>query len=77
MACDWRERVLLAARWLGAEARGVELLAEHVTCMAHWLAPAGITLVQGDAAQADLCTGPRRGGECAPADASACPLRVS
>ena len=49
-----RGRVLLAARWLGAEARGVELLAEHVTRMAHWLAPAGITLVQGDAAQADL-----------------------
>ncbi len=49
-----RGRVLLAARWLGARARGVELLAEHVTRMAPWLAPVGISLVEGDAAQADV-----------------------
>jgi|SRR6218665_1657775 len=49
-----RGRVLLAARWLGAEARGVELLAEHVKPVAHWLAPAGISLEEGDAARADL-----------------------
>ncbi len=49
-----RGRVLLAARWLGAEAHGVELLADHVTKVAERLRPAGITLVQGDAAQADL-----------------------
>jgi hypothetical protein len=49
-----RGRVLLAARWLGAEAHGVELLAEHVAPVAERLRPAGITLVQGDATQADL-----------------------
>jgi hypothetical protein len=49
-----RGRVLLAARWLGAHAHGVELLASHVTSTARFLAPAGITLVQGDAGEADL-----------------------
>ena len=49
-----RGRVLIAARWLGAEALGVELLASHVESVRKWLGPAGMTLVQGDAAQADL-----------------------
>ncbi len=49
-----RGRVLIAARWLGAEALGVELLASHVESVRRWLEPAGMTLVQGDAAQADL-----------------------
>lgn len=49
-----RGRVLIAARWLGAEAVGVELIASHVESVTKWLVPAGITLVQGDAAQADL-----------------------
>ncbi|WP_257449663.1 class I SAM-dependent methyltransferase [Archangium lipolyticum] len=49
-----RGRVLIAARWLGAEVRGVELLADHVTSVAKWLQPAGITLVEGDATRADL-----------------------
>jgi hypothetical protein len=49
-----RGRVLIAARWLGAEALGVELIAGHVESVAKRLAPAGIILLQGDAAQADL-----------------------
>lgn len=49
-----RGRVLIAARWLGAEARGVELLASHVTSVAAPLERAGITLVEGDATHADL-----------------------
>ncbi|MET0402361.1 MAG: class I SAM-dependent methyltransferase [Cystobacter sp.] len=49
-----RGRVLVAARWLGARARGVELLASHVESVTKWLVPAGITLEQGDAALADL-----------------------
>jgi hypothetical protein len=49
-----RGRVLLAARWLGAEARGVELLADHVASVAGQLKPAGITLTVGDATREDL-----------------------
>lgn len=49
-----RGRVLLAARWLGAEAHGVELLADHVASVAGQLKPAGITLTVGDATRADL-----------------------
>jgi SAM-dependent methyltransferase len=49
-----RGRVLIAARWLGAEARGVELLAGHVASVAERLRPAGISLVEGDATRADL-----------------------
>ncbi|RKH59762.1 class I SAM-dependent methyltransferase, partial [Corallococcus aberystwythensis] len=43
-----RGRVLLAARWWGAGAHGVELLADHVARVAPWLQPAGITLTVGD-----------------------------
>lgn len=48
-----RGRPLLAARWLGAQVRGVELLREHVEAVEHWLRPAGIELVVGDAARQD------------------------
>jgi SAM-dependent methyltransferase len=49
-----RGRVLIAARWLGAEALGIELIGEHVALMAKRLQPAGIALVEGDATRADL-----------------------
>jgi SAM-dependent methyltransferase len=49
-----RGRVLLAARWLGAEARGVELLADHVVSVAGQLKPAGVTLTVGDAMREEL-----------------------
>ncbi|WP_225937484.1 class I SAM-dependent methyltransferase [Myxococcus sp. RHSTA-1-4] len=49
-----RGRTLLAARWLGAEARGVELLQGHVALAAGPLKQAGAELVQGDAVHADL-----------------------
>ena len=49
-----RGRALLAARWCGAEARGVELLTSHVTYMAGALARVGIQLVEGDATLAQL-----------------------
>lgn len=49
-----RGRVLLAARWLGAEARGVELLADHVASVAGQLKPAGVTLAVGDAMREEL-----------------------
>jgi hypothetical protein len=49
-----RGRALLAARWLGAEARGVELLAEHVDCTERALAVAGARLERGDVAEVDL-----------------------
>ncbi|HEX8824182.1 MAG TPA: class I SAM-dependent methyltransferase, partial [Archangium sp.] len=49
-----RGRVLIAARWLGAEARGVELLPTHVALMARRLQPVGITLVEGDATREAL-----------------------
>lgn len=44
-----RGRALLAARWLGAEARGLELLAEHVSLTAGMLKRTGAELVQADA----------------------------
>ncbi len=49
-----RGRALLAARWLGAEARGVELLERHVVSVAEPLRRAGISLVQGDALLEEL-----------------------
>ena len=49
-----RGRTLLAARWLGARARGVELLPGHVAVAAGPLKHAGAELVVGDATQADL-----------------------
>jgi SAM-dependent methyltransferase len=49
-----RGRVLLAARWLGADTRGVELLAAHVASVAGQLKPAGISLTVGDAMREDL-----------------------
>jgi hypothetical protein len=49
-----RGRVLLAARWLGARARGVELLRDHVTPVAESLGRAGAELTVGDAGSAPL-----------------------
>ncbi|WP_223750934.1 cyclopropane-fatty-acyl-phospholipid synthase family protein [Myxococcus sp. XM-1-1-1] len=49
-----RGRALLAARWLGARATGIELLEEHVTLASGPLSRAGAVLRQGDAALADL-----------------------
>ncbi|MFC1609590.1 class I SAM-dependent methyltransferase [Myxococcota bacterium] len=49
-----RGRALIAARWLGAQARGVELLAEHVRLVSGPLGRAGIALEAGDGADADL-----------------------
>ncbi|MFP2925803.1 class I SAM-dependent methyltransferase [Pyxidicoccus sp. 3LG] len=49
-----RGRTLLAARWLGARARGVELLPGHVLLASGPLTKAGAELVVGDAMQADL-----------------------
>ena len=49
-----RGRVLIAARWLGAEARGVELIADHVTRVAPRLQAAGITLTVGDMTREEL-----------------------
>jgi hypothetical protein len=49
-----RGRVLIAARWLGAEARGVELIADHVTRVEKSLQRAGITLTVGDMLQEEL-----------------------
>ena len=49
-----RGRALLAARWLGAEARGIELLQAHVQAVDAALAHAGARLEQGDAGSADL-----------------------
>jgi Histone methylation protein DOT1 len=49
-----RGRVLIAARWLGAEARGIELLADHVARVAPRLQAAGMTLTVGDMTQAEL-----------------------
>ena len=49
-----RGRVLIAARWLGAEARGVELIADHVTRVAPQLQAAGITLSVGDMTREEL-----------------------
>lgn len=49
-----RGRALIAARVLGARARGVELLPEHVSLVAEPLARAGATLVEGDALAAEV-----------------------
>ncbi|QSQ11999.1 class I SAM-dependent methyltransferase [Myxococcus landrumensis] len=49
-----RGRVLLAARWLGAQALGIELLERHVTLASGLVNRAGAELRQGDATQADL-----------------------
>ncbi len=49
-----RGRALLAARWLGASARGVELYEPHVRLVSRALASAGVQLSVGDAASADL-----------------------
>jgi len=49
-----RGRALIAARWLGAGARGIELIAEHVRCTRRALAGAGARLEAGDAASAAL-----------------------
>jgi hypothetical protein len=49
-----RGRALIAARWLGAEVRGIELLEAHVTPVAPALARAGIALELGNMLEADL-----------------------
>jgi len=49
-----RGRVLIAARWLGAEALGVELLADHVARVAEPLRSVGATLTVGDMTQVPL-----------------------
>jgi SAM-dependent methyltransferase len=49
-----RGRVLIAASWLGAEARGIELIADHVTRVAKRLQAAGITLTVGDMTREEL-----------------------
>ncbi len=49
-----RGRTLLAARWLGAEAVGVELMQHHVALARKPVEKAGARLVLGDAMQADL-----------------------
>lgn len=48
-----RGRVLIAARWLGAHARGIELRPEHVRPVQPALARAGATLEVGDAMKAE------------------------
>lgn len=49
-----RGRALVAARWLGAEAHGVELLADHVARVEAPLRAVGITLSVGDMTQTEL-----------------------
>ncbi|WP_395843907.1 class I SAM-dependent methyltransferase [Archangium violaceum] len=49
-----RGRALLGARWLGAEARGVDLLERHVASVSGAMRKAGISLQVGDATQQDL-----------------------
>ncbi len=49
-----RGRVLIAARSLGARAHGIELLPEHIAPVIDAMEAAGATLVEGDAAFADL-----------------------
>ncbi|MBI3184140.1 MAG: class I SAM-dependent methyltransferase [Myxococcales bacterium] len=49
-----RGRALLAARWLGAQARGVELRREHVEAVRPAMARAGAHLEVADATEADL-----------------------
>lgn len=50
-----RGRALLAARWLGADVRGVELLAEHVRLVAGILENVNVRIVVGDAGRVELC----------------------
>jgi hypothetical protein len=49
-----RGRALLAARWLGAKARGIELLPGHVNITAGIIGKTGAELLQGDALDAPL-----------------------
>lgn len=49
-----RGRPLLAAAWLGAHARGVELLSEHYDLVVPVLGRVGIDLACGDGATADI-----------------------
>ncbi|GHH01004.1 class I SAM-dependent methyltransferase [Comamonas sp. JC664] len=49
-----RGRTLLAARWLGAQAVGIELMQHHVALARKPVERAGAQLVLGDAMQADL-----------------------
>lgn len=49
-----RGRTLLAARWLGAEALGVELMQHHVDLARKPVEKAGAQLIVGDATLADL-----------------------
>jgi hypothetical protein len=49
-----RGRTLIAARWLGAEAHGVELLTDHVTRVEAPLRAVGIHLTVGDMTQTEL-----------------------
>ena len=49
-----RGRTLLAARWLGAQAVGIELMQHHVALAHKPVEKAGAQLVLGDAMQADL-----------------------
>ena len=49
-----RGRTLIAARWLGAEVLGVELLADHVARVEAPLRAVGITLTVGDMTQTEL-----------------------
>ncbi|WP_141619556.1 class I SAM-dependent methyltransferase [Myxococcus sp. AB036A] len=49
-----RGRTLLAARWLGAEARGIELMQHHVDLAREPVEKAGAQLIVGDATRADL-----------------------
>lgn len=52
--CAGRGRSLLAARWLGASARGTELLEAHIEHVGAALGAAGISMTVGDGAAADL-----------------------
>lgn len=49
-----RGRTLISARWLRAQARGVELMERHVLLASGPVKQAGAELVLGDATQADL-----------------------
>lgn len=51
-----RGRALLAARWLGARATGIELWPEHVRASAHAMRWAGAEMRNADAACTDLHT---------------------
>lgn len=49
-----RGRALIAARWLGARATGVELLRDHVAAVEAPLSRVGVTLLENDAASIPL-----------------------